>query len=185
MSHSKGSPEYWQALSEDQRNYEIENPDPWARPAGPLHQATAEQRLLQERERYESGENIALMGAIRICVNHDLPLPQWASRAYIKAYGKVLNCESNSWDEVFGKPYPGKHLDKLKQRQELRIAIYSRVVDIRNAGGFTYMDDGAGKMKRAYEIPVDEVLFEDVGAEFGIGKTLCNELYYEAKKIMR
>lgn len=180
MSKEDEERKYWLDLSAAQSKFERENPDPWKHPAGPLFQANAKLELEHERLRFERGQKMALMGAIRICANHDLPLPDWAARAYISAYDKVLTCRSNDWNEVFGRPYPGKHLGKLRQRRELKFAIYLRVNDLRQ-DGWSIED---GRRVPRYVRALDDILFEEVGEEFSIKKTLCKELYYEAKNLL-
>jgi hypothetical protein len=59
------------------------------------------------------------------------------------------------------------HIAKARQRRQLRFQIYNRVQAI----------------PRSERTPIDEALFERVGDEFDIGKTLCNKLYYQAKKL--
>ena len=171
--------QYWLELSKAQQKFEAENPDKWKHAAGPLYQAAAQESLLVERKRFEAGDRVALLAAIRQCANHDLPLPDWASRAYIAAYDQVLTCHSNSWDEVFGKPYPkGKQLGSLREEREKKFAIYFRIEDLRKAH-YEVQDDGSHKLVSS--IPIAEELFERVGVEFGIKKTRCSVLYYKAK----
>jgi hypothetical protein len=158
----------WQELSVKQTEYEKNNPDPWKRPAGPLYQTVALIEIESLSKLFAEGDSMALLAAIRKCANHDLPLPDWVAKAYISAYDEVLNCRSNSWDEVFGKPYPAKHIGKLRQRRELIFGIYSRVRQLNK--------DGVG---------LDDPLFEIVGKEFGIKKSLCKELYYKAKNMLQ
>lgn len=165
----------WQELSKAQQKFEDENPDK-NRPAGPLYQAAALDHLLVERKRFEAGDRMALLAAIRRCACHDLPLPDWASRAYIRAYDKVLNCQSNSWDEVFGKPYPGKHLASLLTQRQKGPAIYQRIRYLRKEH-YEAQEDGSCKLVSS--IPIDEALFERVGEEFGMKKTRCSVLYYK------
>ena len=99
---------------------------------------------------------------------HDLSIPPWAAKAYIVRFRKVLHLEADSWDAAFGRPYPkGLHLAKARRRRELRFRVYGRVRDLTKDG-----------------TALDERLFERVGDEFEIGKTLCNDLYYEAVRFL-
>jgi hypothetical protein len=137
--------------------------------AGEIEALTAEwrrQSLEQERARFEAGDRMALFAAIRVCANFDLPLPEWASRAFIAGYDKVLNCRARSWDEAFGQPYlKGANLAATRKRRTLRTAVWNDVM---------------AAIKRDPERPVDESLFEEVGKAHATGKTLTAELYYEA-----
>jgi hypothetical protein len=121
-------------------------------------------------QQYAKGDGFSLLLAIRICANHDLVIPRWAAMAFIKGVNAVLNCRTDSWDGAFGRPYPtGMHLAKARRRRELRFAIAARISEL-----------VAANPKR----PIDEGLFETVGDEFDIGKTLCGKLYYQALRII-
>jgi hypothetical protein len=135
-----------------------------------VFQEAALQELADLKAQFEAGSGFALLAAIRVCANRDLVMPSWVAEAYIARYDRILNCHAASWDEVFGKPYKGKHLSTLRQRRRLRFAVYNRIRQI---------------LKEIPDTPIDDSLFEVVGAEFGIRKTLCNELYYEAQRFLK
>lgn len=135
---------------------------------GPIFQWSAARKIEAEREAVENGDGFAVLACIRRCVTNNLVAPEWLAYAFNRRYDKVLNCHVRSWDEAFGKPYPGKSISDLRRRRELRFAVLNAVNNIRCQPG------------RA----IDESLFEEVGAEFGIKKTLCSELYYEAKALL-
>jgi hypothetical protein len=137
----------------------------------PLYQWSALRDLDRLKARFESGDGFSLLQAMRKCANHDLVMPPWVAENYIRRFDRVLNCEAASWDEVFGKPYPGKHISGLRERRALRFAVYFRVREIKDQDP-----------KRT---AIDERLFERVGGEFSIGKTRCGELYYEAERRVR
>jgi hypothetical protein len=140
----------------------------WFDPAGPLSQWHALQELETLERQYAAGDRFALLHAIRVCANHDLVIPLRAALAYIRCFDAVLTCRTDAWDDAFGRPYPpGMHIAKARQRRQLRFQIYNRVQAI----------------LRSERTPIDEALFERVGDEFDIGKTLCNKLYYQAKKL--
>lgn len=158
----------WPALSAAQAEWEAAgNP---AR-TGPLFIADARMRLERERERYEQGENIALLGAIRTCANHDLPLPAWAARAFIKRYDEVLNCRTGSWDEAFGQPYPGKHVPDLRKRRLHRFAIPQRIIELRSQEDPPPMN---GNRKH-------EGVYNQVAREFDVKRTYVTERWKDYK----
>ncbi len=135
-------------------------------PSLPLFKWMALQQLEGYREAFKT-DSYYLMTAIRTCANHDLPLPEWAAKAYISAYDTINNAEKKSWDDVFGKPYPkGRHLNAINKKKRLRFAVFFAVEE------------------KAKSLPIDEGLFEEVGKKFNIQKTLASEYYYEAKKII-
>ena len=161
-------------LLEEQSQFEAENPDPYKHPAGPFFQAVAKDKLEKEREAYDAGDNMALLAAIRICANHDMVIPEWASKGFIAAYDKVLNCQTNSWDDAFGEPYPGKQVNRLMQRRNNKPAVFTGVRKLQNEKpGLPLMSnkDVTG-------------IFDIVAKDLGIGPTICRELYYEAEKEM-
>jgi hypothetical protein len=136
-------------------------------PTLPLFQWLAFRSLEHCKEEFER-DSYWLMTAIRICANHDLPLPEWAAKAYIKAYDAVNNAREKSWDVVFGKPYPkGRHLKATREKRMLKFAVLNEV----NA-----------TLQNNPDTAIDEYLFEVVGEKFNIKKTLASEYYYEAKK---
>ena len=136
----------------------------------PLYQWSALHDLDRLEAQFDAGDSFALLQAIRKCANNDLIMPDWVARNYIKRFDLVLNCKLASWDEAFGRPYPkGVHISKKRQRRLLRLQVYNRIQRIRDT------DES---------IAIDNELFDRVGAEFGIKKSLCNELYYEAKRML-
>ncbi|MBK8993994.1 MAG: hypothetical protein IPM40_21230 [Gammaproteobacteria bacterium] len=136
-----------------------------ADPTLPIAKVAAEYDLEAEPQRFEAGDRMALMGAMRICANHDLPMPLWVSRAFISAYDQVLNCKAKSWDTVFGNPYPkGEHLSARRKKRTKAPAVWVAI-------------NRAHKQGRA----IDESLFTEVGKKLGLGKTLAAEYYYAQK----
>lgn len=134
-----------------------------ADPTLPIFQFVARNDLLVEKARFEAGDRNALLGAIRICANHDLVMPEWLARAFIRAYDKVLRHDVGSWDDAFGRPLPkGRHLNAARKKRNKAPAVWRRVRKLHEEG-------------RA----IDDLLFEDVGKELGLGKTLVSEFYYE------
>lgn len=134
-----------------------------ADPTLPIFRFVARNDLLIEKARYEAGDKNALLGAIRICANHDLVMPEWLARAFIRSYDKVLTHRVKSWDEAFGSPLPkGKHLNAARKKREKSPAVWLEVRRMVTEEG------------RA----IDDLLFEDVGKKLGLGKTQASEFYY-------
>jgi len=143
-------------------------------PRRPLFQWIAHQELKRLRCDFEAGNGSALMSAIRKCANHELVMPEWVAAEYIKRFDLILNYESASWDDVLGRPIPkGAHLNALKKRRELKFKVY-QAVRARIAPTLECPDG----------VPVDAELFEAIGKELGIGKTLASEYYYTAKALV-
>ena len=127
--------------------------------------------LLDDGEkRFATGDRGSLLVAIWYCAKKRQPLPEWASKVFITAYESGVGGEVKSWDDVFGKPYPkGSNLNAIKKRLEKRGALTNRIRQMKN---------------KDPSIAIDVALFEKVGSEFGVGKTLANEYYYEVKHWM-
>jgi hypothetical protein len=113
------------------------------------------------RKQYvEEGKRLALTDAIRRCAIRKLPLPDWAADAFVDCYNKVMGYQVSSWDDVFGNPLPkGMRRAKARLLKERALCIVRRINEEHTNG-------------RA----IDDLLFEEVGARFRIGKTLCQEL---------
>ncbi|HEX5127460.1 MAG TPA: hypothetical protein VFW00_12020 [Rhodocyclaceae bacterium] len=142
----------------------------YADPTLPLFQWFALKDLEQQEKLFKQGEKFALMQALCICAQRDLPMPDWVSRAYLAAYYAVVNVriEQNSWDAVFGTPYPkNSTLSALRKRRHFKFRVFNEILNIRKT------DPGT---------PIDAVLFERVGEKFGLGKTLTEEYYYDCLK---
>ncbi|MGE4194630.1 MAG: hypothetical protein AB7E51_14675 [Pseudodesulfovibrio sp.] len=121
--------------------------------------------LLYWHCKYLEGDNNAILEAVYECAMNDLSMPKWLSVAYIGAYRNVRHFRAKSWDEAFGKPHPkGRQLEAHKRRRELGPRVYNRIRLLR---------------EKDENLPLDDGLFESVGKEFGICKTLANEYYYE------
>lgn len=139
-----------------------------AGPDGPIFQWTAARRIEAQKDAAEGGDGFAVLACIRSCVTSGLVAPEWLAYAFNRHYDQVLSCRVRSWDEAFGKPYSGKDIKLLRQRRELRFAVYNKVLETLND----------------HPQVIGEKLFAQVAEHFGIKKTLCAELYYEAKRLL-
>lgn len=68
------------------------------------------------RTRYKNGDKRALMDIILICAEQNIALPKWASKAIVLADDLYNNGQLKSWDDVFGKSFPGKRRAGLQTR---------------------------------------------------------------------
>jgi hypothetical protein len=118
------------------------------------------------RARLDRGGPIALFQAIELCGRSNVPLPAWAASAFSKGFDRVLWAEVNTWDKAFGRPWPkGTKLIVARRHQMMMTRIYERVLALHDGRG------GSPPRK------IDNSLFEDVGKEFGIKRSLCSKLY--------
>jgi hypothetical protein len=123
-------------------------------PSGPIFQWEALQRLDVLEQQFSKGDNFTLLHAICVCANHNLVLPKWAARAFIKRFTRVLTCETDSWDGAFGRPYRnGFHLAKARQRLQLRFRVYLRVREILEAEPKTPIDEALFVAVHSCETP--------------------------------
>lgn len=121
---------------------------------------------------YSESENLAaILEAVYYCALNDFTMPKWCALSYIKAFREVKDFRAKSWDDVFGLPHPkGRHLHAKRQKREKAFVVFNMISEI--------------KQKNPDEA-IDGALFEKVGRQLAIGgKTLVEEYYYSAKKII-
>jgi hypothetical protein len=116
------------------------------------------------RSLHLSGQPQALTDMIYWCLKLGWAIPKWAADAFIVAAEKVRRAEVDSWDDAFGRPYPGEHVGKVR-RYLKSTKIYLRVNELHGPNS-----------------PIDNGMFERVGKEFSLAKTQCADLYYAFKK---
>ncbi|MCB1959256.1 MAG: hypothetical protein KDE68_01815 [Rhodocyclaceae bacterium] len=142
-------------------------------PGGPLYQFVAAKQIEAMKAKVDAGDGFAVLTCIRICVTRGLVAPVWLAYAFNRRYDAVLNCRAGSWDSplAFGKPYrKGAHIAALRKARTNRFAVWNAINDIR---------------QREPETAIDKGLFERVGRPLGLGATLAEELYYQAKRLIR
>ena len=110
---------------------------------------------------YRSGDKISLLYVISVCANGNLKIPEWAKNEINEALRKLRKYEVRTLDEAFNIKKEKGHLNALKKRSTIGPAIYERVIRL-----------------HAIKKPIDSQLFEEVGKEFNIGKTLASQYYY-------
>lgn len=123
------------------------------------------------KERFDGGEQWALMQAIEVCARKRWTLPDWAALAYISAFEKIQSAEAETWDEVFGRACKEKytHFNALSKRKKLSWQVYMYAQEL---------------LEVEPKTRIDNEFFERVGQKFNIGRTLASEYYYEAKNFM-
>lgn len=142
------------------------NPDRhFGDPTLPFQQWYAHHRLEENREHFErTRDGYCILQSLAICCSYSVVPPGWLARAFSDAYGKVALAKVKSWDDAFGKPFPkGIQVKRLHLKKMHATNVYFRVQELHLAGE-----------------PIDVELFEKVGKEYGLGKTLASEYYYEA-----
>lgn len=153
-----------------QAQWDIDRPGEASSRTCPLSKWDAIQRIENCRKQFTEGDQGALMAALRVCACHEIAMPDWLATAFIKAYDQVLNCREKSWDVVFGAPFPkGTNIKARRKERTLRFAVLREVRRIRD---------------RYPDRAINADFFEEVGEKFNIGKTLAEEFYRSALKII-
>jgi hypothetical protein len=120
------------------------------------------------KEKIAKGDKRYILYALSFYLMHDPYVPEWLHDAFFDAYNKGRGYEIRSWDDVFGKPME-KGVDLITQRGRFqkRWQIFHRIRQ-QNKTGNSLKD-----------------LFVSVGKEFGVSKTVAEELYYEVRNLRR
>ena len=123
--------------------------------------------------RLKRDDRSAILEAVFNCANSGVPLPQWASNAFVQAYletvvGPPLHA---SWDSVFGKPHR-KHrkLNAEFKASKFQWHVYAAVLEMRKA-----------RSRRTDVFPAVARRFE----RFGIGEALCRKYFRRVDKMVR
>ena len=132
------------------------------------HDAHTARYLERARLQYEQGHKRQLLYCLDFCLRNNVQVPPWAKQGLSNALDAANSYGIKSWDEVFGKILPkGKRIATQRRHAEISWDLFSRVGDLHKAGA-----------------AIDEGLFEKVGKEFGVGKTVASELYYETGRAL-
>ena len=129
----------------------------------PLFQWTTAQTLLLLKDR-DSLSPTEVLTAIDKCLVFKLVVPDWILVKFNEYVLRITSLNAGSWEEVFGAPlFPkGTRVATMRRKRDLSKEVLKSVV-------------------RALSIspkrPIDKGLFEEVGAQHGIGATLAEECY--------
>jgi hypothetical protein len=128
-----------------------------------------EAAMLEEMRLYfEAGDKYALLRAIRFCLNQKIVAPAWIVTAFFRATNKWYQMDVKTLDAALGVEWPkGKSMAAAKKRRKLQNAVYCAVSETR---------------QRDPDRPIDDLLFEDVGKQFSVGKTLAKDYYRSARE---
>jgi hypothetical protein len=119
--------------------------------------------LERQQLQYEQGYKRALLYGLDYCLMNNVQAPMWIKQGLSNAMNAAGAYQIKSWDEVFGEILPkGKRIATERRKAEISWDLFSRIQDLHKAGE-----------------AIDEKLFEKVGRDFGVGKTVAAELYYK------
>jgi hypothetical protein len=139
-------------------------------PQTPIFQKSAADHIQSRKKQIEKGDGFEVLSCIRWCINHGLVAPSWLCKEFNKRYDSVLNLKAKSWDDPlsFGKPYKkGFNLKAAEKEKYKKYTIHAEIIR---------------RLNSKPKPPIDDYLFEIVGEQFGIGKTLVKEYYYKVEK---
>src|SRR5258708_5071930 len=122
-----------------------------------------DEQLAESEGRLREGDKSALLDVLYYYIIRGVRIPIWVSVKFWEAYAEVYDGHASSWDDVFGKPWSGRHLSDLRKRKRLARPICEHVEKLRA------------------EQPVDEALFEKAAKDLGIGIRQVKETYYAIK----
>ena len=117
--------------------------------------------LDQLLERYEGGDNLALLMAIRVCARADLVMPDWVARGYNKGWDAYRRCHVKTLDEAFDVRRPkGFNRAAWEKRFKLECAVVNDASDYQERG-----------------VAVD---YEAIGKKLNISESQATKYYYAA-----
>jgi len=127
----------------------------------------------QRGRAYKSGDKLKLFETLLDCAVSGRNLPDWAREVIRDAYWLSYAGKLKSWEEIFGKPFPGKSQKGSftnARTVEVWVAVRQRIE----------------KRQTVKDQPIDESLFEEVGRELGIGgHSTVSRLYYQFERSLR
>lgn len=145
-----------------------QKPEMRGKPDSPRGKWDALQKLKHYEKVYTEGTSIALLLAIKKCMESKLVVPDWAAKEFVRKFNRVDSLEVLSWDDAFGRPYKKGMTAAAKKRQEqLAPIVLQKVVD-------NYCSDN----RRA----IDVGLFEEIGGSLGISTATAQRYYRYARK---
>lgn len=146
---------YARALEKKGRTYAFHQENP-------LFQWAAAQAILRLQKSELSPREV--LEAINKCMFCNLVVPSWISAKFSEYVDRITSLEARTWQEVFGSPLyaKGTHVASMRRKRDLSEAVFKSVVRA---------------LSVAPDRPIDKGLFEEVGAEHGVGATLAEECY--------
>lgn len=135
---------------------------------GPLFRAAALEALDQLQRRFAGGDAWALITAMNSCAVHDLVMPDWLAREWLRRSRAAMFYAVASWDEVLPPIKPkGRKLSALRMAREWSLGVVQAV-------------HGATAAGRA----IDEQLFDELAERnrWPFSGAKAKKLYYAAKK---
>ena len=122
------------------------------------------------RERFEAGDEGALLDAVDCSARGGIPLAVWAANAFCERYMQWARFQAKSLDASFKvERRKGAHLKDRARREMLKWRVVIELL----------------RLQREKRMPVDEALFARVGKRLGISRSLANKIYYDPENHWR
>jgi hypothetical protein len=119
---------------------------------------------------FNGGDKQALLWALKFSARERKPTPEWAAEALADVLYEAATGKFDSWDEAFGRIFGRKKQATMEKKARQMLAAYDRVVELNR--------------ENPKENPIGHLLYEDVGAELGIGRNRVAEYYGRVKKYL-
>jgi hypothetical protein len=126
------------------------------------YDAEFQERIKDYESGFRRGDEYALVNALRYCAMWCRPLPSWVAKKICRAHSQLRDGELRSWNDVFGKPFPGKRRKGILTRRKA-VHVWHDVRELHE------------KESRR----MDDSLFEDVGKRYRFSATTAKNPYYE------
>src|SRR5262249_15284543 len=95
-------------------------------------------------------------------------MAQWVTNALRDNFDRARNGEIESWEDVFGKPWGrGQRRAALTRRRQ--VELWWQIRTLREKEG----------------VAINNELFERVGKDFGLSRSVASRFYYEVEKYGR
>lgn len=142
--------------------------EPHGRPpyASPIFQWQAAQTIASQEEKVAAGDGYAVMFCAHLCAWHELVMPRWLAKEFMRRFRRVNRAEVRTWDEAFGSPNPGKvNLAAVRRRRRSRVALQEALIQVLRRG--------------PPGVAIDRLLWEAVGKVIGESGGQTEKLYQQ------
>jgi hypothetical protein len=118
----------------------------------------------KNRVRFYGDDKYGLMNILLVCAEFHLTIPPWAAQALETADALYWSGRLKSWEDIFGKPFPGKRRAGLETRIRQRHVYYAA-------------------LKRKQEGCPSADLFATVAKDLRMGEYTVRNLYYAQERL--
>ena len=122
------------------------------------------------REKFEAGDEGALLNAVDCSARGGIPLPVWAANAFCDRYMRWYRFQVESLDAAFRVQRPkGMHIKDRAYREMLKPRVVLELL----------------RLQSEERTAVDEFLFARIGKRLGISRSLASKVYYDPENHWR